>query len=369
MLGGLLLAVAGIPSGCALEEAADGATSLGALRIQPVGDMSVDRAAHVAIPLGSGEVLVAGGCTAPGCEQVTPSAELFDPRERAFRPTGAMSTRRVSHAAATLPDGTVLVTGGWTGDRVTAGAEIYDPESETFRATADMNVARMSHAALSLGDGRILIVGGSSNEQRALASAEIYDPELDGFTPASSMSEPRVSHAAVLMEDGRALVVGGQRARGELLGSAEVFDPATAEFRPAGTMAVARHKHALAALAGGGAMAIGGSDASDFRGRFRSTETFDPEANVFRPGPALASERFKIRHAVVTLPDGRVVVGGGASSVEVYDPASGTFGVEGELGSSLMFSTATLLGGSSVLLAGGYDEGLRPTRKAWILSR
>ena len=35
-------------------------------------------------------------------------------------------------------------------------------------------------------------------------------------------------------------------------------------------------------------------------------------------------------------------------------------------GAALAFSTATGLPGGSVLIAGGYDERIRPTSRAWL---
>ena len=74
------------------------------------------------------------------------SAELYDPAAGTFTPTGAMTTQRVFHVAAPLPDGHVLLAGGGggMGSALSGGtpsdmlqsAESYDPGSGTFTAVA-----------------------------------------------------------------------------------------------------------------------------------------------------------------------------------------------------------------------------------------
>ncbi|MCA1662047.1 MAG: hypothetical protein LC648_07765, partial [Novosphingobium sp.] len=72
---------------------------------------------------------------------------------------------------------------------------------------------------------------------------------------------------------------------------------------------------------------------------------------------------------VVVLPDGRVLVAGGASRAELYDPATRRSAMTGpDFGRRLNFASATLLSNGAVLVAGGYDEnGIRMSDGAWIL--
>ena len=90
-----------------------------------------------------------------------------------------------------------------------------------------------------------------------------------------------------------------------------------------------------------------------------------PTTRRFRPGPALREPRFKIPDAVVRLGSGDVLVAGGGETVERLRPG-GRFVEDGELGAALMFATATVLPGGSVLVAGGYDESITPTAGTWL---
>jgi hypothetical protein len=343
-------------------------TEVGAPELTRIGEMSVQRAAHQATVLGSGRVLITGGCTARGCSQLLSSVEIYDPAARRFTAAAPMSSARVSHGAVVLADGRVLVTGGWTGRSSTASAELYDPVTGLWTAAGSMTEPRMSHSAVPLADGRVLIAGGEVRTGATLSTAEIFDPTTLRFSPTGAMRTARSSHVAVALADGRVLLAGGHRARGEVIASAEVFDPRVGGFRGAGEMLVARHKHGAALLSDGRVLIVGGSDANDHRGRFTSTELFDPRTQVFSSGADMRWARYKIRDAVVTLPSGAVMVAGGGARAEIWSPANERFApVPGSLDGAQAFSTATVLRTNEVLLLGGYDEQIQSSAAAWLI--
>lgn len=335
-------------------------------RLVRIAQMSVDRAAHQATLLESGEVLITGGCAGHGCDRVLASAELYNPAPRSFRPVAPLSVPRASHTATVLPDGRVLVSGGWTGRRATASAEVYDPVTSRWNAVGEMTEARVSHIAVPLTDGRVLMMGGGGGRLGDLTTAEIFDPATASFSAVGRM---RTNHyLATRLADGRVLVTGGQGAPGEILRTAEIFNPATGEFQPTGSMAVPRVKQAAALLADGRVLVIGGSDTRGYRERFASTEIYDPATGEFSAGPEMHSARHKLRDAVVALPSGAVIVAGGATRPEIFDPADQTFvPVEGELSGPQMFATATFLRTGEVLVIGGYDDRTRPSAGAWLV--
>jgi hypothetical protein len=66
--------------------------------------------------------------------------------------------------------------------------------------------------------------------------------------------------------------------------------------------------------------------------------------------------------AVVRLEDGRILVAAGSRSAEVYDPGTGIFApVPGTADAGFNFSAAARLGDGSVLVSGGYDDGIHLT--------
>ncbi|HEV3468707.1 MAG TPA: kelch repeat-containing protein [Pyrinomonadaceae bacterium] len=344
-------------------------------KVVSAGLMREARFAHAATALAGGQVLITGGLER--MESPLASAELYDPASGAFTPVGTMSARRIGHTATLLADGRVLITGGsddtfYTG--ALPSAELYDPSTRAFTPAPDMQAARLAHRATLLPDGRVLITGGQDEAGRKLSSAEIYNPAANAFTPIGDMNSPRSDHAATLLADGRVLITGGaaggQPGEGPVA-SAELYDPARGAFVPTGSMHAVRYKHSATLLPDGRVIVIGGSDARMWAGRFATAEVYDPATGLFTPTGSMTTARYKIRDAVVPLEGGRVLVAGGGPRVEIYDPATGLFGlVEGDLGETRFYSTATPLPGGRVLIAGGYLAGNRATmyadRSAWI---
>ena len=61
-----------------------------------------------------------------------------------FGNTGSLTTARYAHTATLLPDGKVLVAGGYDSSlRPSASAELYDPASGTWSATGNLNTGRL----------------------------------------------------------------------------------------------------------------------------------------------------------------------------------------------------------------------------------
>lgn len=337
-------------------------------QVELVAQMSTDRAAHQATLLATGKVLITGGCGGGHCNSTHASVDLYDPAANAILAGSRMRVPRASHVAISLPDGRVLVAGGWSGAGALASAEIYDPATGEFTSTGNMTEPRIGPVATALLDGRILVTGGEIGINAPLSSAEIFDPESSTFSALGAMRERRMDHVAVSLADGTVLIAGGRSARGELLRSAEIFDPESGEFRLAGEMSIPRHKHAGVLMPYQRVLVVGGSNASDSRGRYSSTEFYDPATGEFSPGPEMNCVRYKLRDAVLTLPSGEVVVAGGALRPEILDPPRRVFvPTRGELSGAQMFATTTLLGNGDVLIIGGYDDNVQSSSSVWVL--
>ncbi len=94
------------------------------------------------------------------------------------------------HAATTLPDGTVLITGGSASVNAPARdtALLFDPVAFSFSETeAPVRAARVGHAASRLPDGRVLLTGGSrvvtpTAPDDFVTTVELFDPATGAFT-------------------------------------------------------------------------------------------------------------------------------------------------------------------------------------------
>jgi hypothetical protein len=209
----------------------------------PTGPMTTPRVDAAAAPLPDGRVLVAGGYDGTS-HQFVSSAEVFNPATNTFSSAGigSMSVPRYRAVAAPLPDGRVLVAGGeFPGQSgrdpgvVYSSAEVFDPATNRFSSAGigSMSTPRAEAVAAPLPDGRVLVAGGYD-----LASAEVFDPATNGFSSAGigSMSTPRGGAVAAPLPDG--VLVGG----GLGLSSAEVFALATGK-RAAGFKRCKKQAH------------------------------------------------------------------------------------------------------------------------------
>ena len=133
-------------------------------------------------------------------------------------------------------------------------------------------------------------------------------------------------------------------------------------FSPTGSMETARSSPTATALPDGRVLIAGGaSGQAESSVALASAELYDPATGTFSPTGSLATARNG--HTATLLSGGRVLITGGydgsgySVSAELYDPATGTFGPTGSMTDARTYHTATLLSDGRVLIAGGgtYD--------------
>jgi hypothetical protein len=173
------------------------------------------RFGHAGALLPDGRVLILGGKVLATGEDVLP-AELFDPEKGSFTPTGSLGVGRDRCTAWLLPGGKgVLVAGGSAKEGGTLPArhcEVYNVETGKFGPGPELVRDRMAHTMTALPDGRVLLVGGWSGSEKATTrQAELWDP-AGRFIPAGLLQAGRHDHAAARLKDGRVLVAGGKEA-------------------------------------------------------------------------------------------------------------------------------------------------------------
>jgi len=115
------------------------------------------------------------------------------------------------------------------------------------------------------------------------------------------MHTARVARSAVDLLDGRVLVTRGGNGR-----SAEVYDPATATWRTVGDMTSVRQNHAATLLPDGRVLITGGAPDSHWH-PLRTAEIFDPHTNKVTAAADMELPRFKLPAATASLRNGEVL--------------------------------------------------------------
>jgi Galactose oxidase, central domain len=336
-------------------------------RPKVTGDLVVPRELHTATLLPDARVLLVGGMSLVGPDDVPlalASAEVWDPATGTFALTGSLSVPRAGHTATLLRDGRVLVVGRETdgyGLEQAAYAEVWDPTTGSFSQTGPLVHPRNRHSATLLPDGTVLIAGGE-DLNGPISSVESWDPATGEFSPVGSLIGPRYDHTASALPDGRILVIGGDDATGQATASAELWDPASRTSHLTGSLAERRRMHTATVLADGSVLVVSGSNAG-IRPDLISAERWDPRTEAFALAGTLPNGREG--HTATLLPDGMVLIAGGltapphnilAVGSELWEPGTESFEAAPALAQPRTDHTATLLPTGQILFVGGWSN-------------
>jgi N-acetylneuraminic acid mutarotase/(2Fe-2S) ferredoxin len=163
------------------------------------------------------------------------------------------------------------------------------------------NIAR--HA---LGLTLVLIVATFALESVALAQVN------PTWTPTGNLNIPRVNHTATLLANGKVLVVGGYGGNRPLNNpelSAELYDPVTGSWSVTGGLGMPRLGHTATLLPNGKVLVAGGAPSSGSDPSLNSAELYDPNTGQWSPTGNLNTGRQG--HTATLLQDGKVLVAGG----------------------------------------------------------
>ncbi len=269
--------------------------------------------------------------------------------------TGSMANARLDHAATTLANGKVLVTGGYNSTYL-GSAELYDPATGTWSSAGNLATARRLHRAALLPSGRVLVVGGQG-AGGALATTELYDPATNAWSAGPSLAAGRYNFVAVPLQNGKVLAVSGSGASG-YISSVELYDPATNAWSPAGNLATARGEFAGARLLDGRVLIAGGLGSP---GYLATAERYDPSTNTWSPAGTFTTGRYAA--SLTTLDTGKALLAGGdnnfvdLATAQLYDPATNTWSAAGSMAGARRGHTDTLLTNGKVLVTGGFASG------------
>ncbi|HYO58693.1 MAG TPA: kelch repeat-containing protein [Archangium sp.] len=137
-----------------------------------------------------------------------------------------------------------------------------------------------------------------------------------------------------------------------------MYDLVTGTWAVTGSLVTPRFHHSATSLPDGRVLVTGGADGEYGGGVLASSEVYDPATGIWlSTGPMSAARR---NHTATPLRDGRVLVTGGTdasgmlqSSAEVYDPATGSWSPVADMTFARTSHSATLLADGRVLVVGG----------------
>jgi hypothetical protein len=286
------------------------------------------------------------------------------PSESPFEitPGVALQVPRMWHTATRLADGRILLAGGSRAvPDFLADAELFDPTSGQTRQVASLHTPRHEHSATLLPDGRVLVVGGYSLPRQWLDDAEVYDPATDRWTVVPPRTSHAVGHTATRMNDGRVLVVGGNPGSGMDTNRVEIFDPRTNTWSKARALKFNRAGHTAQLLEDGRVLVAGGACSGSVRCPDGDALLYDPQADTWTATGPMVKPLAQSRS--VRLPDGRVLVAGGAgsdptsppisASAQIYDPATKAWTAAADLAQARFLHELVLLPSGQVLAIGG----------------
>jgi N-acetylneuraminic acid mutarotase len=337
------------------------------------GSLNTARFFQTANLLPNGLVLVAGGYASG----YLASAELYYPATGTWSNTGSLNTARTFSQAALLPNGLVLVAGGQSFSPLTTStAELYNPATGTWSYTGSLNTPREYHTLTLLPNGLVLASGGLNDNTSVLApNAELYYAATGTWSNTGSLNTPRGGPSATLLTNGLVLVAGGATASG-VIASAELYNPATGTWSNTGSLNTAREWHTATLLTNGLVLVAGGDNGAN---TLTNAELYYPATGTWSNTGSLNTAR-EI-HTATLLAGGLVLAAGGdgqwpgtgsfrnpgaLTSVEVYNPATGIWTNTVSLLTSCYGQSATLLTDGNVLVAGGRSTNAVLTTSAEI---
>src|SRR5438874_11379754 len=120
------------------------------------------------------------------------------------------------------------------------GAAVVQSAPVAFVSTGSLGTPRSNHTATLLPNGKVLVVGGFGDVSGYLVSAELYDPARGTWSTTGSLVTARAGHTATLLPNGKVLVAGGVSVISSLVAGALQDEAGSGSWDATGRVAAAR---------------------------------------------------------------------------------------------------------------------------------
>lgn len=312
--------------------------------------------------------------------------ERFDPVSGELALVATVSDRigAVEALIGTSPQRVALI-GGQVGEVGADFLELIDPNraDRPVDDYPDGHLARIGLTATSLTDGRVIAIGGGPPGTAVVPVGTITEVSLTGASPIvrdlrAILAHPRTGHTATRLGDdvgAPVLIAGGIDGAGAPVAIAELFKPLSEELADptkfAPPMVVPRTRHAAALMPDGSVLIIGGVKANNVP--VTTLELFSLDGGFESVGELPAAAGL-VDATVTPLPDGRILISGGRTSVNGpainsafiarLDPLDGSVDVvpTDRLGVARGRHQAATLCDGTILITGGAGGGATAER-------
>jgi N-acetylneuraminic acid mutarotase len=267
------------------------------------------------------------------------------------------NTKRRWHAAVTMDDHRILITGG-----MNSSVEIFDAKNETTTTVRDMNESRYGHQSVKYKND-IFVIGGIGNGGILNTVEKINMNNLSsGWTRMSVMIEKRDSFAAALYGD-YIYAFGGYN--GHTLSSVKRFDIPNNNWEMVNSNMNMKRRFHAAVTVGNKIYIIGGKDEN--YNNLDSMEIFDLSSETFQQGNIPNIPIALSRMSAIAIGKWIIITGGrnneGVSIADsfVYDTEQNVWKYDikcSKLNVARSGHTATVLGGDTIYICGGYDNNM-----------
>jgi len=228
---------------------------------------------------------------------------------------GAGWTARYGQSSVVMPDGSIVLMGGYDGGHKNDVWRSTDNGATWTQRTANAGwSARDRHSSVVMPDGSIVLLGGKDDVG---LKNDVWRSTDNGITwtqvNASAGWSPRYVHSSVAMPDGSIVLMGGQDSGPSMMNDVwrSTDNGVTWTQQTANAGWSARWDHSSVAMPDGSIVLVGGYDGSNLKNDvWRSTDN----GATWTQQTANAGWPARGAHSSVAMPDGSIVLTGGSDN-------------------------------------------------------